>query len=192
VKPGLISILFPLVLAAVSTFPDYPVRQAREYPISVENAGVVIGLEPVEDPQAQETYFHTDFKKKGVVPVFLVIENGTSADDFIFDKTKVTYGPTDSGISTPQPKGGVGPVLAVSAIPFVGIFAAADIISKASRIQENLMKREIQSTTLSPGRSARGFLFIPISRTNSRGKTMLRVPISKAGTNETFNLNLVF
>lgn len=192
VNLGLISIFFPLVLAAVSTFPTYPSRQAREYPVSVENAGIAIGLEPVENSPAQETYFHTDLKKKGFLPIFLVIENGTSASSFIFDKTRVTYGPADSAISTPQPGVGAGPVLALSAIPFVGVFAAADVISKASQIQENLLKREIQSTTLSPGISVRGFLYIPISRKGPRGKTTLHVPISKAGTNETFDLNLVF
>jgi hypothetical protein len=123
---------------------------------------VVIGLEPVENSQTQKNYFRTDLAKNGFLPVFLVIENGTSANSVIFDKTKVTYGPADSTISAPQTGSGAGKARALSAIPFFGALAEAQVISDASQIQENLLKKEIQSTTLSPGASAHGFLYIPI------------------------------
>jgi hypothetical protein len=178
--------------SAVTTFPDYPIKRARECPVSAENIGVVVGLEPVESSQAQEIYFHVELAKKGFVPVFLVIENGTSTNSFIIDKTMVTYGISDFTISTPLTESGAGKAIALSAIPFVGPFAGAKIISGASQIQQNLMKKEIQSTTLSPGASVHGFLYVPIPRKNPRGKITLRVPISKAGTNEHFDLNLVF
>jgi hypothetical protein len=193
VKSVVISIFFILSLAAASTLPDYPSRNARECPVTVENIGVLIGLEPVENYRAQSTYFQTDLARKGYVPIFLVIENGTRADSFIFDKTKVTYGPADSAVSAARTGTGAGKAIALSAIPFFGPFAGAKVISNASQIQVNLLKKEIQSTTLSPGASTRGFLYIPIpGKTFPREKITLRVPISRAGTNETFDLNLVF
>jgi len=184
-------LLVPLAFAA-ATFPAYPIKQAKECPVSAENAGLVVGLEPVENSETQENYFHTELAKKGFVPVFLVIENRTSTNSFIFDKTIVSYGISDSTISTPLTESGAGKAIALSVIPFVGPFAGVKIISDAAQIQQNLMKKEIQSTTLSPGASVHGFLYVPIPRKTARGKITLRVPISKASTNETFDLNLVF
>jgi hypothetical protein len=51
--------LVPVVYAA-NKFPDYPIRQARDYAVTAEQAGLIIGIQPVEDIAEQKTYFHTD------------------------------------------------------------------------------------------------------------------------------------
>jgi hypothetical protein len=183
--------LVPTVYAA-STFPAYPGRPANAYAVSTQTDGLTIGLETVEDPRAQETYFHTPLTPKGFVPVFVVIQNGSNEDSFLFDKTKVTYGPTDSGVSTPKEGSKAGQSLAAAAVPFVGLFAAIKIISNASQVQQNFLKKEIQSTTLSPGASAHGFLYIQVPKNAPRQKIHLRVPITRTGLDKTFVLDLVF
>jgi hypothetical protein len=186
-----IFLLAPLVLA-VTTFPDYPAKHAKECLVSVENQGVTVGLEPIVTVQEQKTYFGVNLTKKRFVPVFVVIENGMSINSAIFDKSKVTYGATTSSLSAPQTGTGTDKALAFSLIPFFGGFAGAQSISDATRIQDNLIEKQIQSTTISPGASARGFFYIPIGNNSSREKIALRIPIGKAGTDEDINLELMF
>jgi hypothetical protein len=183
--------LVPPVYAA-STFPDYPVSPASDYSVSTQTAGLTIGLVAVEDLKEQKTYFHTEVAPKGFVPVFVVIQNGSKGDSFLFDKTKVTYGPADSSVSTPKEGSKAGESLAVAAVPLVGLFFALKLISNASEVQQNFLQKEMQSTTLSPGASAHGFLYIPVPKNAPRQKIHLRVPITRASADETFVLDLVF
>jgi hypothetical protein len=189
----LCALVLLLILPAYpqSVFPDYPARPVSDYAVSAQAAGFTIGMEALDDVQKQRTYFHTALPKKGFVPVFVVIQNGSNGDSFLFDKTKVRYGPADARVSTPKEGSKAGQSLALAAIPFVGIFGAMRVISNASEVQQNFLKKEIQSTTLSSGASASGFLYIPVPKNTPRQKIRLRVPISKAGLEETFTLDLV-
>ena len=195
---NLVRFLCALVSVAIvpaygqSTFPDYPAKPAGEYSASTQTAGLTIGAEPVDDVEEQKNYFHTEFSKKGFVPVFLVIQNGSNGDNFLFDKAKVRYGPADNGVSTPKEGSKAGQSLALAAIPFVGLFASLKVIQNASEVQQNFVRKELQSTTLSSGASASGFLYIPVPKNTPREKIHLSVPITKAGTDETYVLDLVF
>jgi hypothetical protein len=185
-----LSLIAPVCAAA--EFPDYPVHKAREYDISTGTAGVTIGIQPLEDLSEQQNYFHTELAPKGFIPVFVVIQNGSHEESFLFDKTKVRCGADDSNVATPKEGSKAGKALAASAIPFVGIFASMQIISNASQVQQNFLRKEMQSTTLSPGASAHGFLYVPVPKKTARQKIHLRVPITRAGTDDTFNLDLEF
>jgi hypothetical protein len=188
-----ISILLAVSLAsAVSAFPDYPGKQPKECVVLAEKSGIAIGLEPVESVQAQKTYFGVDLAKKGFIPVFVVVENGVGSDSVIFDKSKVAYGDAASALVAPRTGLRTGKVIALSAVPFFGGFAAAQELADAAQIQQNLMKKELQSSTISPGESVHGFLYIPGKGGSSRAKIALRVPISKAGTDEVLDFDLVF
>lgn len=192
-KGACISIFLAVPLAfAVFVFPDHPAKPAKDCRVITEKSGVVIGLDPVEISQDQKTYFGSDLGRKGFLPVFVAIENGMSSDSAIFDKGKVTYGSSASALSSVKTGTGAGKALALSAIPFFGGFAGAQAISEASQIQNNLLKKELQSTTLSPGASVHGFLYIPISKNSPREKIALRIPVSKTGTDEAFDLDLIF
>jgi hypothetical protein len=186
------ALLLASSLCVASTIPDYPVSHPGDYAVSTRAAGLSIGVQPVEDPKDQETYFRAELKAKGFVPVFVVIQNEASEGSFLFDKTKVTYGPADSTLSTPKTGSRGADAFAAAAIPFVGIFAVPKIISNAAEVQHNLLKKEVQSTTLSPGKSLHGFLYIPVPKDAPREKIHLRVPITRAGADETLVLDLVF
>ena len=185
-----LSLMAPACSAA--TFPDYPVRKAVDYALSTESAGVTLGVQPVDDLKEQREYFNTELTPQGFVPVFVVIQNGSNGDSFLFDMSKVTYGPADSEISAPKVGMKRADAIAAAFVPFVGVFAAAKIISGVLQVQQNLLKKGIESTTLSSGASAHGFLYIPVSKSTPRQKIRLRVPITKAGTDDTFVLDLVF
>jgi hypothetical protein len=124
-----------------------------------------VAVEAVDELKDQKTYFATQMTPKGFLPVFVVIENASAKDSFLFDQNNVGY----AGVAA-----GSGPNLGLT------------------RTQENLLKNKIKSVTLSPGSSTHGFLFIPVPKKGQRDKIHLQIPVTKSGTNETYVLNLIF
>jgi hypothetical protein len=155
-------------VTAAHKFPDYPVRPAGDYAVKTEKSGLTLGVQPVEDLKDQETFFDTKLTPKGFLPVFVVIENESSVDSFLFEKTNVGY----AGVSNGS-KANAGTTF-------------------GTEVQENILKKGIQSRTLSPGTSVHGFLYIPVPKKGPREKIHLQVPITKAATRETYVLNLYF
>lgn len=179
--------LLPPVFPA-HQFPEYAARPAAEYPVTAEKAGLAIGVQPLEDLKDQKTYFNTELTPKGFVPVFIVIQNGLTSDSFLFEKTNVGYGGVSESAG-PNARSKTGERMAMVGL---GGLIAVKLITNASEVQENLLKKEVQSKTLSPGASVHGFLYIPVPKKGERDKIHLQVPITKAGTSETFVLNLIF
>jgi hypothetical protein len=157
------ALAWPLFPAQI--FPDYPVRPANSYMVKAEKGGVVVGVEPVEDLKEQKTYFNTELTSRGVLPVFVTIENGGTTDSFLFNQSNVGY----AGVSN-------------NSTPNLGL----------NKVEENIVKTKLKSATLSPGTSVHGFLYIPVPKKAARQQIHLQVPITKAGTSETFVLNLIF
>jgi len=180
---------------AADKFPDYPVRPAGDYAVKVEKSGLTIGVQPVEDLKEQKTYFNTELTPKGFVPVFVVIQNGSTDDSFLFDKTGVTYGPADSSVSTPKTGDKAAQVVAIgslAALSMAGMLVAIKLASNASKVQENVLKKELQSRTLSAGTSTHGFLYVPVPKNAPREKIRLHVPITSASAGETMAMDLIF
>jgi len=172
---------------AARKFPEYPVRAAGEYTIAVEKSGLVIGVQPIEGLAEQKTYFGAELTPKGFIPVFVVIQNGSSGDSFLFEKSNVGYAGVSSD-SAPKMQSKVGESLGMLGPGLI----AMKLITNATEVQENLLKKEVQSKTLSPGTSVHGFLYIPVPKKGERDKIHLQVPVTKAGTSETYVLNLIF
>jgi hypothetical protein len=193
---GIFAALFlvqPVLVA--DKFPDDPVRPADDYSLKTEKSGLTIGIQPVEDLKEQKTYFHTELSPKGFVPVFVVIQNAVDGDSFLFDKSGITYGSADSSPSTPDARSKAGDKLAVvsmATLSLGGALIAMKLISDASWVQENILKKELQSKTLSPGTSAHGFLYVPVPKNTSREKILLRIPVTRTGTDESIVLELAF
>jgi hypothetical protein len=196
-------IVLSLVQAAYAgpRFPDYPARKASDCAVKVEKAGLKIGIQPLVDLKEQKTYFNTELTAQGFLPVYIVLENGSSGDSFLFDKTGITYGPADTGLSTApkaDEKAEIGvaiystATLAAGGVPIAGMVVIGILSAKASQVSENILKKELQSRTLSPGESAYGFLYIPVPKNAPRQKTRLRIPITMSGTDEPIVLDLVF
>lgn len=87
-----------LAVTAADKYADYPVHPAASYAITAADSGLTIGLEAVEDLRDQKIYFDTELTPKGFIPVFLVMENKSKDDSFIFDRSAVTYGPRNTKI----------------------------------------------------------------------------------------------
>lgn len=186
-----------LAVSAADKYADYPVHPAASYAITAADSGLTIGLEPVEDLKDQKTYFDTELAPKGFIPVFLVLENKSKDDSFIFDKSAVTYGPVDSGAATPNLHSKMRDNTALGGLAALSTptaFIAMAKVNHASHIQANILKKELQSTTLSPASSTHGFLYVPVPKSGPREKIHLRIPVTRMGSqgSETLTLNLVF
>jgi len=187
--------LFLMPAYAQQKFADYPARAADSYAVKAENTGLIIGAQPVEDPKEQKIYFDTELAPRGFIPVFIVIENRSKEDSFLFDKSAVTWGPDEAGLSNLEVRSkaerpGVVGLSLLAPTTFI-VFAK---INSASHVQQNIVKKELQSKTLSPLASGHGFLYIPAPKNGPRPKIHLRIPVTKLNTEkpETFVLDLVF
>jgi hypothetical protein len=201
-RPDLVRIIGTLVAFSLAVsanaaerFPEYPVRPASEYAVKADWAGLTVALEPVEDRREQETYFRTKLAPKGYVPVFLVMDNGSQTDSFLFDKTHIKYGvgvAIDSGPDAHSKAGEMVGAASLGAMSLAGALTAVKLIANATHIQQNMLKREVQSKTLSPGGSLHGFVYVPAPSKGEREPIHLHVLVGKAGTGETFTFDLVF
>jgi hypothetical protein len=187
-----LALLFTPLTLGTDEFPDYPLRTPSEFAIHSLKGDVLIGIEPVETTVDQKTYFHADIVHLGFLPVFVVIHNGSPETSYLLDKSAVEYGATDSSPSTPKSGSKAGQALGLSAIPFVGLFQAMKVVRAASQIQQNILQKELQSTTLSPGAFTHGFLYIPIRKGAPREKIRLMIPVLRPGTDEQTVLEFVF
>ncbi len=175
-------------------FPDYPVRQPSDYSISARQEEVSIGLQSVESVEDQQTYFHTALSPNGFLPVLVVVHNQSKSDSLLLDKAGISYGLGDPGKAAPK-ENSVGQKVAISstaAIPFIGPFIAMGLAKDASEVKQNLVLRQLQSGTLSPGDTVHGFLYIPIPKKGPRPMIHIQFPVSWAGSDKTSVLHFDF
>jgi len=196
---GLSSLLVVLSLVspayAGTKFADYPQRKASECTIKVNKLGLVVGIQPVEDQNDQKTYFNTDLTKKGFIPVYVVIENQSSTDSFLFDKAGVKVGVGTAAGSGPDANSkSVETLQVVSALAIspVGIIIGAKLAKDEALVQTNLLKKEVQSKTLSPASSTSGFLYLPVPKAGPRQPIHLMISITRSGDDEPFSLDFNF
>lgn len=162
--------------------PDYPVQPAGEYANRVTKAGLIVAVEPVEDPEQQKTYFGSHLSSAGILPVFIVIQNTSATAAYLFDKSAVGLG--DAGEDTG--KGGGRTALQL------GSGGLVDLVNSPIQQGENLMKKGVRSTTLSPGSSVYGFVYVPVPKHAPRKKMHLQVPLTNVQSGEIEVVNLFF
>ncbi|MGA2457026.1 MAG: hypothetical protein WA383_21040 [Terriglobales bacterium] len=161
-------------------FPDYPVRPAGEYANKVAKAGLIIAVEPVEDAEQQKTYFNSHLSSKGILPVFIVIQNNSGTDAYLFDKSAVGLGDAADVTGKTASRLGSGGLVDLT------------LFTDTTQVRENLMKKEVRSKTLSPGSSVYGFVYVPVPTDAPRKKIHLQVGLTNAQSSETEVVNLFF
>jgi len=183
-------VLAAALASVLMSYGQYHAKQVKDCSIKTEAGDVAIGLDPIENVDEQQSYFGTDLQKRAIVPVLVLIENRGASTSVLFDRSKVTYGAASALAALPKP--GIGKAVALSFIPLAGGFAAAHSLKTSLQIQDDLLKQELRSTTIAPGASTRGFLYIPAGGKSPREKIALRIPVTTAGSEETVNLELSF
>ena len=180
-------------------FADYPSRPAKSYSGAITAGGLVVGVDPVTDPNIQKKYFRLDFAKKSYLLVFVVLENQSSTDSFILKREeigvyvsgelKMNAGDVASGRS----KGGEKLMLASSlALSTAGALVAMHMMVRATEIRQNVIKKELRSQTLSPGQSNRGFVYVPLPKGSEEvGSLRIRVRVNRVGGDEPIDLQFL-
>jgi len=166
------------------SFPDYPVRPAGEYANKVAAAGFIVAVEPVEDAEQQKVYFNARLGGKGILPVFIVIQNNSATDSYLFDKSAVGLGETAEVT-------GKGARKTASMLGSGGLLDLT-LVKEVTDVRENLMKKEVRSKTLSPGSNVHGFVYVPVPTDAPRKKMHLQVPLTNARSGENEVVNLFF
>jgi len=165
-------------------FPDYPVRSPDAYSNKVAKGGLIVAVEPVEDPEQQKTYFNSHLSSKGMLPVFIVIQNNSATDTYLFDSSAVGLADvveiTSPGARQSRARLGSGGLVDLMQI------------TEATEVRENMMKKQLRSKTLSPGSSVHGFVYVPVPVKADRPKTHLQVALTNALSGEVEVLNLFF
>jgi hypothetical protein len=187
---ALMALLPPFLCAA--SFPEYPAKTAKEYPGAQTIAGVTVGIEPLSDPAGQKHYFKEDFLKSNFLPVFVVVENASSGDRIIVkhddigvyagEEKLAKSGPVASGRSTTGEA--IAPVVEIG-LSLPGMVVAGFLMARAADIRQNVVKKELRSSTLSPGQKDQGFVYLPLPKDPERRKHLrMRVRVMKVGSDE--------
>ncbi|MCC6392772.1 MAG: hypothetical protein IT167_19395 [Bryobacterales bacterium] len=193
-----------LLLAArgwAAEFPDYPVPPRGGYKVSAEQFGLEIAANPLADAKEQKTYFGIALTGKGYLPVFISASNNSPDESFQLRKDALSFllsGSPVSGKSTPELRARAGEsVLVADVVVSLAVTIGAamigaggggnplplealglHLISKTADIQHNLLKKQLQSKTLSPGEQVHGFLFVPIPSKAGWREIHVRMPIT--------------
>jgi hypothetical protein len=147
-------------------FPDYPARTAGDCTIHVAADGAALGAEPIFDRATAEQYFEVDMAGRGILPVYVVVENHApgrtllaSREQFSIVDVKVAGDKNDVANST------AGAIIAMTgavAISAPLLFIGGAMASDADNVKTNFDRKAFQPQTVSPGSSASGFVFFKI------------------------------
>jgi hypothetical protein len=180
---AIVSVTAQPVLAG-HRFVDYPVRPAEEYANKVIVKGFIVAVQPLEDVKEQKTYFGTNLNHRGILPVLIVVRNTSASDTCLLDQSEVGLGQgqelTGKGAHKTASKLGSGGLLDLS------------LVREVSDVRDNLVRRELRSGTLAPGRTISGFVYVPIPTDAQRAKVHLEVPLTNEQSGETEVANLYF
>ena len=180
---------FLALTALAASFPEYPVKPARDYPAAIEKSGLVVAAIPVEDVGDQGRYFGMNLHSKGYIPVLLVIENSTTKESFLLNRKNIVFSSAARSAGAPanpaDPSRGQKAVEVIGSAPTIYTFLVTIEASKSKSLRQHLLTTELQNTTLSPGTSVHGFIFIPDRReVSSQQKILLTIPFQRSGSGE--------
>ncbi len=183
-------------------YPEYPVELVGSYQASKSKNGLAVAALPLDDKVEQQRYFSLEFRPKGFLPVFIVLSNESPERSYIVKTDDITIATGDeepsskgdSGIVSGRSKAGEGLLIASGiALSLAGSLVAAHMMVKAAAVKQNIIKKELRSLTLSPGQTAHGFLYVPVTKgPGTREKLRLRLRGLSVGADEPVDITLAF
>lgn len=174
-------------------FPEYPVKAAKEYPGAITIEGLTVGVQPIADPDEQHQFFGLNFSKNNFLPVLVVVENGSAADSFILNRELIGIyageeeqaGPGHSELGNPSKTARRLEVASAVTLSIGAAVVASVMMMKAADIKQNLIKKELRSSTLPPGQRSGGFVFVPLPPDpEKRAHLRMRVQAMKIGSEQ--------
>lgn len=147
-------------------FPEYPAKPASSCSVHVLRDGVTLGIEPMFDRETSEQYFEVDMLGRGILPIYVVVENQTpgrtllvSREQFAVVGANAAGDKNDVASSTP---GAVVAWTGAVALSSVGLMVGLAMVADAENIKTNFDRKAMQSQTVSAGSATSGFVFFRI------------------------------
>lgn len=180
---AIVSVAAQPVLAG-HRFIEYPVRPIEEYSNKVIGKGSIVAVLPMEDVNEQKTYFGTNLNRRGILPVLIVVRNTSPSDTCLLDQSEV-------GLGQEQELTGKGTRKTASQLGSGGLLDLS-LVREVTDVRDNLVRRELRSGTVPPGKTIFGFVYVPIPTDAPRAKVHLEVPLTNQQSGETEVANLYF
>lgn len=190
--------VLPLSRLAATDFPAYPVRPSASYARNAIVEGISVGIVPLDHAESQKEYFRVDFSRRGFLPVFVVIES-KAAEDVVFRRDEVAIltpgkeGGTEKNIVSGRSKAGEGLMIAsAAALSLAGEFIAMHMMVKATEIRQNIIRRELRSTTIPPNTAVHGFIYLSreILVEDTANEARLRIRFHKSTDPQDFEVKI--
>jgi len=170
--------------------PPFPRRPIEQYPQVIRDDALTLAAEAVTDVSQQERYFGTNLSSDDVLPVFVLVANGSGGSSVLVDPRKMNLvGLPAGGTPSHDPRLGnetAETTLAVTSIALLSpalMVTAGVMIGRRINAQHHLQSQALRSDTLSPGESVHGIVYFtaPKPRPTDFG---LRVELTDLGTHE--------
>jgi hypothetical protein len=191
-----LAILALLPIARAAQYPDYQPLAAREYPSYQEQQGIGLAVVPLFDKSSQKRYLGANLLAQGFLAVYVVIENHASTRGAILLRDQMTFRhdaspPVSRANNQPRP-GASNAVAAMAAAPpggigegVIGAVAVSIAVHGLSDVRVNLLKKELRSQTVAPGKVGSGFVFVPTGKGGKpAAEVSMDVPIKGGPSDE--------
>lgn len=202
-----------LLFQACSTLKvqDYPKGTTTSTAKAITLKNLSIATKPITDKDELDNYFGTNLLELGIVPIYVISENKSSEASFVISKdgvllkstaNDITQGvKTDDQSATGKTLGIVGAssfILTPVGGLFVGlpmIYYGSKLKSDAVIIKQNIVKKQLQTRTVSPGKTVDGFVYFQFpdrESINRLSEFSISIEILEIGSNElvTFTIKL--
>lgn len=148
--------------------PDFPNRSVEQQPHKAFQDGLAIGARPITDKNESKEYFGVDLLAADILAVAVTVENRSTDSGFILEKERFRLG--DVAVGAGRSKGKLGDETAALALGTAGVALLSPMLiplsakmgSDARIIRHNFVTKELQATTINPGRAVQGFLYFPL------------------------------
>ena len=152
-----------------------------------EQNGLRFTVSPILDKKETKKYFGLDALRAGILILRLHVENRSPTSTVLLRKQNMTLvadrgsGQEEQSAQQIERRSRTGEALGTAGVAVMSIpvlITSIKLISDASVIQHSFMSKEFRDQTLSPGRSADGFLYFKVDpqRSFTRDTLVVKVP----------------
>jgi len=163
-------LLCALCAGCAAVHPDaYNSADAPTKLISKEGQGVRVSVDVVLEGARGRRYFGTDAAAKGIIPVFVRVENITGPGSFLVEKEQFAIALTAAntaqfplnGSVENNPSTAAGVMAAGGVLLLSGpmLIAGSVLVSTADAVRHAFVEKELRNQSLAPGRSVEGFVY---------------------------------
>jgi hypothetical protein len=168
-----------------------------------------VAIQPMTDKAEQEKHFGRDLTGVGILPVYIIAQNRHPSKSFVLNSDIITLQNKTTKATCPKPLktdaadtsggetmiviGSCSLILTPLIIGFVLFLVlnanGGKAVADATVIHNGLVANGLYTRTISPGKSAEGFVYfkLPDSKANIKELSLI-VPASELGTKSVHNL----